>query len=99
MPLALLEGMGFGLSVIATPVGAISDIIKNNENGLIISVGDVAALENALCRMITDKDLRNRLGCRARADFEASYDIKSYRAKLEDMYLRLLPNGNCANKY
>jgi len=86
LPLALLEGMAYGLSPVVTPVGTIPDIVQDGKNGLIVPVGDAAALAKALTRVLTDDSLRTSLGKNARATFENGYDIKNYAQRLGDIY-------------
>jgi glycosyltransferase involved in cell wall biosynthesis len=63
MPLALLEGMSFGLPVIATPVAGIPDFVHAEENGILVPPGDIEALAGAIATLARDGDLRERLGC------------------------------------
>jgi glycosyltransferase involved in cell wall biosynthesis len=86
LPLALLEGMAYGLCPVVTPVGTIPDIVQNEKNGLLVPVGDADALARALTRVLTDASLRASLGKNARATFENNYDIKGYTQKLGDIY-------------
>jgi glycosyltransferase involved in cell wall biosynthesis len=59
----LNEAMEFGLPLVVTPaVGAAPDLVKDGENGLIVPTGDVDALANALARLVTDSDLRRKMG-------------------------------------
>ncbi|WP_422363917.1 glycosyltransferase family 4 protein [Pyruvatibacter mobilis] len=90
LPLSMLEGMGYGLCPVVTPVGAVPDVIRDGENGLLVPVDDAAALAVALARLVSDTELRDRLAVQARADFEVSYDIRHYRGKLEAVYLDVL---------
>jgi glycosyltransferase involved in cell wall biosynthesis len=53
--------------VVATPVGAVEDIIKDGETGLLVPPGDVTALADALLRLVNDPALRARLGSAAQA--------------------------------
>lgn len=87
LPLSMLEGMAYGLCPVVTPVGAVRDAIRDGENGLLVPVNDPKALACALTRLIKNKDLRARLSANARRDFEANYDIRTYRQKLEATYL------------
>lgn len=87
LPLSMLEGMGYGLCPVVTPVGAVTDVIRDGENGLLVPVGNADALANALVDVVCDPDKRQRLATQARADFEANYDIRDYREKLEAIYL------------
>lgn len=57
LPVVLLEAMAAGCAVIATDVGAVTEIVERNRNGIIINPGDVQALRNALLLTILDKSL------------------------------------------
>jgi glycosyltransferase involved in cell wall biosynthesis len=49
MPTAILEAMACGLAVIATNVGAVSELV-NEHNGILIPPGDSKAIETAIIR-------------------------------------------------
>ncbi len=61
---ALIEAMALGLTVIATdvPSGGTAELIRNNENGLIIPTGDTEALKKAMRTALGDEELSERLG-------------------------------------
>jgi len=45
-----------------TDVGCAGEVIKNNESGIVIPIGDKNALTRAMINLIDDADLRQRLG-------------------------------------
>lgn len=55
MPTVILEAMASGLAVIATNVGAIGDLVSE-ENGWIIPAGEQEALQQAMVEAITGAD-------------------------------------------
>ncbi|MCO5090848.1 glycosyltransferase family 4 protein [Bosea sp. (in: a-proteobacteria)] len=67
LPLSVIEGMAAGLAVVATPVGAVEDIVTDGQSGLLVAPGDVGGLTAALERLVDDPPLRARLGAAALA--------------------------------
>ena len=61
---ALIEALALGLPVIATdvPSGGTVELIEHGKSGLIIPVGDPAALEEAMDRLLSDAGLADGLG-------------------------------------
>ncbi len=88
LPMAVLEAMAHGLSIIATPVGSVGDAIEHETTGLLVPPGEVQPLTDALVRVLDDADLRRRLGTGARRKFESCFDIAVYRERLLDIYRR-----------
>lgn len=68
---ALLEAMMMGLPCIATCCAGCDEIIVDGENGLLIPVGDEAALTDALLRLAQDGDAARIMGGRAAASAAA----------------------------
>lgn len=68
MPNALLEAMALGMPTVATdcPCGGPRTVIINEENGLLIPVKDVKAMEAGINRLIEDRDFAEKLGRNAR---------------------------------
>lgn len=64
MPNVLLEAMSLGLACISTdcPCGGPRTMIKDHENGILIPVDDVDALETALREILDTPELEERLG-------------------------------------
>ncbi len=78
LPMSIIEAMASGLGVVATPVGAVEDIVKDGETGLLVPPGDDVALADALARLVEDGELRQRLGAAAQA-FQRQYlDLVPY---------------------
>jgi glycosyltransferase involved in cell wall biosynthesis len=63
--MVVIEAANFGLPVIMTDVGCAGEVIRDNESGLIIPVGNQDELERAMFRVIEDEKLREELRCGA----------------------------------
>lgn len=74
--LVLNEGMCFGLPVIASDaVGAVPDLVRPGENGMVYPVSDIEALTRALRTLLQDPATRARMSARSREIVAAySYD-------------------------
>ncbi len=74
-PAALIEAALVGTPCVSTPVGAIGDIIQHGRNGMLVPIGDVAALSAALRELIGDQALRTRLNAQARRDAHERFSM------------------------
>lgn len=64
--LIINEVMCAGLPVIASQeIGAVADLIHNNENGFTFPAGDIAALTECLRKIVVDPSLRKRMNGRS----------------------------------
>jgi len=88
LPMALLEAMSWGVPVIASPVGGIPQVIRDEENGLMVPAGDVEGLSRALARLLADRELADRLGAAGRATIEAQFALEGALARLQTIYAR-----------
>jgi glycosyltransferase involved in cell wall biosynthesis len=62
MPMSILEAMGYGYPIIATPINGIADMVKQGENGILFEPGDIDAMTQALKTLIENAGLRERMG-------------------------------------
>jgi glycosyltransferase involved in cell wall biosynthesis len=85
-PNVVIEAMATGLPVVATPVGAIAEVIEDGRSGLLVPARDAKALEAALRRLIDDPTLRAALGARARERVEERYTREAVVARLAAIY-------------
>ncbi len=65
LPNALIEAMAAGKPIVTTDAPGCRDLIRNEETGLIVHVGDVRALAGAVERLLADTGLRSHLGAAA----------------------------------
>jgi len=61
IPVVLMEAMGSGVSVIASDLSGIPEIVIDGQTGLLTPPGDSSAIAQALLRMYYDQPLRQRL--------------------------------------
>jgi glycosyltransferase involved in cell wall biosynthesis len=86
----VVEALCRSRPVVATRVGGIPDLVRDGDNGLLVEPSDTRALANALVRILTDRELAERLGARARESAEPWLATpEEYAAKLREAVLRL----------
>jgi glycosyltransferase involved in cell wall biosynthesis len=61
-PLVILEAMSHSLPVVSTVEGAIPDMVLDGETGFLVPRQDAVALADRLALLLTDAELRKRLG-------------------------------------
>jgi len=88
MPAVTLEAMGCGLPIVTTNVPGNQEIVREDENGYLIDVGDTEKLAQDLARLINDETLRKSMGVRSR-QFLQAYEwreiIKRYEIILKEI--------------
>jgi glycosyltransferase involved in cell wall biosynthesis len=88
-PNSLVEAMAAGMACVATPVGAVPEMAA--EGGvLIVPVGNVSALADAIADLVASAALRDRLGMQARQTVCAHYVASVALPKLAQAYRKLL---------
>ena len=87
-PVSILEAMAAGLPVVATDVGGVAEAVENGETGCLVPAADPEALARALERLVSDADLRRRLGAAGRARALRLFDVPRYRAAYVELYCR-----------
>jgi glycosyltransferase involved in cell wall biosynthesis len=86
LPNALLEAGGAGRALVATDAGGSGEIVLDGRTGLLIPVEDRAALVSALYGLVSDPDLRDRLGLAAREHVVATFGMDRFVAEFAQLY-------------
>jgi glycosyltransferase involved in cell wall biosynthesis len=91
----LLEAMAAGIPVVGSKVGGIPVLIRDGENGFLVPPGDVPALEDRMRRLLSDSELRRRMGARGYEIAHSEFNEKVY----VDCFTRMIETavrGKCA---
>ena len=86
-PVVIQEARAAGVPIVASAHGALAEKIRHEVDGLLFPPGDVAALRQALQRLINDPDLRFRL----RQNTQPPMDMDEHVRRLEVLYRQLVP--------
>lgn len=85
-PLKLYEYMAAGKAIVASSAGQIKQVIRHNENGLLVAPGDVTELAEACLHLLQDKAAQLRLGANARLEAEREHAWSRQIERLEQVY-------------
>ncbi|MFN0063478.1 MAG: glycosyltransferase [Myxococcaceae bacterium] len=85
-PIAMLEAMALGLPSVGTRWFGIPEIVVDGETGLLIPSGDVAALVNALQRLVADSNLVRRMGEAARRRAVEKFSARAISERYAALY-------------
>ncbi len=89
-PKVLLEAASTGRAIVTTNVSGCKEIVRHNENGLLVPIKDPAALAGALKVLIQDPDLRKQMGKRGRKIVMEEFSDEIIVGQTLALYKRLL---------
>jgi glycosyltransferase involved in cell wall biosynthesis len=92
-PAAALEAMMRGTAVVASRIGGLGEIVRENQTGLLVAPGDEQALAAALIRLLRDKELAEAMGRAGREVALADFSEENYVACFIRLYEDLRHNG------
>jgi len=87
------EAMACGLPVVATRVGALPELIQEDETGFLYDLGDVAGAAHKVKAVLADAGLRQRTSQAARARVERICSIEAAGAAYFDAIRIAIENG------
>lgn len=85
-PMAILEAMAMALPVVATDVGAISELIGDSERGILVSPKDALALAQAISNILSHPETAKTLGEKARQWVVTHCSLEKYTQELVKLY-------------
>lgn len=81
-PRTVLEAMAMGRAIITTDAPGCRETVVHGENGLLVPVKSVDALEQAMLKFVEDEGLAQRMGQRSRHMAEVKYDVHKVNATM-----------------
>ncbi|MCK0068490.1 glycosyltransferase family 4 protein [Kordiimonas laminariae] len=90
-PLKIFEYMYSGLAIIAPDQPNIKEILTDQENALFFTPGNFEQIEALILRLVTDKELRDRIGNNAKTTIpERGYIWQENAARIAEISERLI---------
>ncbi len=88
--IVLLEAMANGTAIVGSRSGAIPEIVRHEENGLLFAPGEADALAEALLRMFRSEEERREMGEQGRRIFQERFRLDRELDETEQLYHSLL---------
>lgn len=97
LPYALLEAMAAGIPVIATPVGAIPDVVCDGTHGFLVPPRDGKAIAESLAVLAGDRERLAWMSRACRRRIRAAFSIDRLAQELALHYARLCGGAQVAD--
>jgi mannosyltransferase len=88
--LTILEAMASEAALVAARAGAAEAVVSDGDTGLLVPVGDAAALAAAIETLMRDPARAEAIGKRGRAHVAAHFSIEAEAEKIAAVYRRVL---------
>ena len=88
--LVLLEAMNAGLPVVGTRRGAIPEVVRDGETGLLVPPNDPEALATALIRLLSHPEKARTMGRAGLSRLRRAFDMDGAVEAHDEMYVELL---------
>lgn len=87
--IVVAEAMAASLPVVTTRVGGITEIIRSDDEGLVLDPDDVPGFVRAIEGLLADPARRHALGAAGRRSLEGRFDRATFARSLEALYASL----------
>ncbi len=87
------EAMMRGTAVIASATGAQPEIVNSNETGFLVPPGDIAALADALLKLLSNRELAEEMGTSGRKRAIEEFSEERRTQNFLDIYQEIISNN------
>lgn len=88
--LVILEAMMCSLPIVSTIEGSIPIMVKDNFNGFLLNKGDVTSMAQRIDEIVSNPELKNRLGRNSIKLFNQQFTYESFENNLVDILKSIL---------
>lgn len=92
--LAMLEAMYCGAIPIGSTAGGISEVIKHNDTGYVVDIGDYKQAAEHLIKLFNDDALYEQMQENMLKDVKVRFDMDSIVTEYENLYTKLLAGAD-----
>ncbi len=85
----ILEAMAAGLPIVSTRAVGVVDCLRSGENGLLVEIGSINQIKNALRELLESEDLRRTLAANALEECRRVYSWEKIGRQIIEIYERV----------
>lgn len=85
--IAFIEAMAAGVAVVGTTVGGIADFLFHERTGLVAKAGDAQSVKEQIFRLVSDRQLKDRVEQEAAKMVAEKYDWDAIAKKISEIYM------------
>jgi glycosyltransferase involved in cell wall biosynthesis len=89
LPLVVLEAFAQRVAVVCTAVGEMASLFTHERDAYFVTPEDPASIALGLARVLTDRDLRERLERGGRAAYDAQFSLSHFAAAVGSIHQRV----------
>ncbi len=89
-PISILEAMAYGIPVIASAVGGVSELIESWKDGILVMPCKPDEIAKAVIALHVDIVLRNKIAEAGQDKLRLKYDIKNWINRIQSQYLDVI---------
>jgi glycosyltransferase involved in cell wall biosynthesis len=89
LPMAMLEAMAAGCTVVVSDVGSISSVVVNNINGIILPENSPESLSLVIEDILNQKYDISKIGNKAQNDIYNNFSFTTFIKKIDSLYLSI----------
>jgi glycosyltransferase involved in cell wall biosynthesis len=97
-PIALLEAAALARPILASATGGIPELVRQEEQALLVPPGDPAALAQGLARLASDRNYAEKLGQHAQQRVCESFNLEAQVTSTWNAYQKSLAKHNMREK-
>lgn len=90
IPLIILEAMAVGRSVVTTNIGGTAELVRNEENGMIVRLNRADEFADAVIHLLRNPNLRKKIGKQAAASITSKYSHREATQQISKLYQKVM---------
>ena len=87
LPLAAIESLAAGRPMVATAVDGTPEVVVDGKTGFTVPPGDAMRLAQAICRLLSNQELRQVMGCAGREWVQERFSEERQIQRTGELYL------------